>query len=44
MSSTTLTNLNKIEASLWKATDQLRGNAKLTSGEYCMPVLGINRA
>ena len=41
MSSTALTNLNKIEASLWQAADQLRANSKLTSSEYCMPVLGV---
>ncbi len=41
MSSTALTNLNKIEASLWEAADQLRANSKLTSSEYCMPVLGV---
>jgi hypothetical protein len=36
-----LTHLNKIEASLWEAADQLRANSKLTSSEYCMPVLAI---
>jgi len=41
MSSTALTNLTKIEASLWEAADQLRANSKLTSSEYCMPVLGV---
>lgn len=41
MSSSALTNLNKIEASLWEAADQLRANSKLTSSEYCMPVLGV---
>jgi type I restriction enzyme M protein len=41
MSSTALTELNKIEASLWEAADQLRANSKLTSSEYCMPVLGV---
>ena len=40
MSSTALTELNKIEASLWEAADQLRANSKLTSSEYCMPVGG----
>ncbi len=41
MSNGALTNLTKIEASLWEAADQLRANAKLPSSEYCMPVLGI---
>ena len=41
MSSTALTHLTKIEASLWEAADQLRANSKLTSSEYCMPVLGV---
>ncbi|HEY4080846.1 MAG TPA: class I SAM-dependent DNA methyltransferase [Burkholderiaceae bacterium] len=31
----------QIEASLWDAADQLRANSKLTSSEYCMPVLGV---
>lgn len=34
-------NINKIEDSLWEAADQLRANSKLTSSEYCMPVLGV---
>ena len=41
MSSTALAELTKIEASLWEAADQLRANSKLTSSEYCMPVLGV---
>ncbi len=41
MSNSALTNLTKIEASLWEAADQLRANSKLTSSEYCMPVLGV---
>lgn len=41
MSSSASTHLNKIEASLWEAADQLRANSKLTSSEYCMPVLGV---
>jgi type I restriction enzyme M protein len=36
-----LKDLDKIEASLWEAADQLRANSKLTSSEYCMPVLGV---
>ena len=34
-------NISGIEASLWEAADQLRANSKLTSSEYCMPVLGV---
>ena len=33
--------ISKIEDSLWEAADQLRANSKLTSSEYCMPVLGV---
>jgi hypothetical protein len=36
-----LTALSRLEADLWEAADQLRANSKLTSSEYCMPVLGI---
>ena len=36
-----LTNIEKLEASLWDAADNLRANSKLTSSEYCMPVLGV---
>jgi type I restriction enzyme M protein len=31
----------QLEADLWEAADQLRANSKLTSSEYCMPVLGV---
>ena len=31
----------QIESNLWEAADQLRANSKLTSSEYCMPVLGV---
>ena len=34
-------NIAQIESSLWEAADQLRANSKLTSSEYCMPVLGV---
>ncbi len=34
-------NISQIESSLWEAADQLRANSKLTSSEYCMPVLGV---
>jgi hypothetical protein len=33
--------LSQLEDSLWAAADNLRANSKLTSSEYCMPVLGI---
>jgi len=41
MSTNHLGNLEKLEASLWEAADQLRANSRLTSSEYCMPVLGV---
>ncbi len=33
--------IEKLESALWDAADNLRANSKLTSGEYCMPVLGV---
>ena len=33
--------LTTLERDLWEAADQLRANSKLTSSEYCMPVLGV---
>ena len=33
--------IEKLEADLWDAADNLRANSKLTAGEYCMPVLGV---
>lgn len=36
-----LRDIEKVQARLWDAADQLRANSKLTSSEYCMPVLGI---
>ena len=41
MAHNALHNLEQIESSLWEAADQLRANSKLTSSEYCMPVLGV---
>jgi hypothetical protein len=41
MVSNALQNIEQLEASLWEAADQLRANSKLTSSEYCMPVLGV---
>ena len=34
-------NIEKLEADLWSAADNLRANSKLTSSDYFMPVLGI---
>jgi len=34
-------NLEQLETDLWAAADNLRPNSKLTSSEYCMPVLGV---
>src|SRR5450759_1886101 len=36
-----LENIEQVEAALWAAADNLRANSKLTSSEYCMPVLGV---
>jgi len=36
-----LETLERLESSLWEAADNLRANSKLTSSEYCMPVLGV---
>jgi type I restriction enzyme M protein len=33
--------IEKLEATLWDAADNLRANSKLTANEYCMPVLGV---
>ncbi len=41
MSANAFQNISKVEDSLWEAADQLRANSKLTSSEYCMPVLGV---
>src|SRR5471030_63875 len=41
MPQTQLQNIEKLETDLWAAADQLRANSKLTSSEYCMPVLGV---
>ena len=34
-------NIRKLEAELWEAADLLRAGSKLTSNQYCMPVLGL---
>ena len=36
-----LQNIEKLEADLWEAADNLRANSKLTSSDYFMPVLGV---
>jgi len=41
LSATAFLNIAQVEASLWEAADQLRANSKLSSSEYCMPVLGV---
>ena len=33
--------IRKLETELWEAADDLRANSKLTSNQYCMPVLGL---
>ena len=33
-------NIRKLEAELWESADLLRAGSKLTSNQYCMPVLG----
>ncbi len=41
MTSSPFDDIEKLEARLWEAADNLRANSKLTSSEYAMPVLGI---
>ncbi|MCD7708965.1 MAG: type I restriction-modification system subunit M [Clostridiales bacterium] len=33
--------IKKLEAKLWESADLLRAGSKLTSNQYCMPVLGL---
>jgi len=33
--------IRKLEADLWESADLLRAESKLTSNQYCMPVLGL---
>ena len=33
--------IKKLEADLWESADLLRAESKLTSNQYCMPVLGL---
>ena len=37
----TMINIRKLENELWEAADALRAGSKLTSNQYCMPVLGL---
>ena len=34
-------NIRKLESELWASADLLRAGSKLTSNQYCMPVLGL---
>lgn len=36
-----MNSIEQLESDLWAAADNLRANSKLTSSEYCMPVLGV---
>jgi type I restriction enzyme M protein len=37
----TFKDIEKLEADLWEAADNLRANSKLTSSDYFIPVLGV---
>ena len=41
MTQGTFKDIEKFEADLWEAADNLRANSKLTSSDYFMPVLGV---
>ena len=41
MNANTSNDIEKLEADLWEAADNLRANSKLTSSDYFMPVLGV---
>jgi type I restriction enzyme M protein len=41
MNGSSFKDIEKLEADLWSAADNLRANSKLTSSDYFMPVLGI---
>ena len=41
MTNETFKDIEKFEADLWEAADNLRANSKLTSSDYFMPVLGV---
>ena len=34
-------NIRQLESELWESADLLRAGSKLTSNQYCMPVLGL---
>ena len=34
-------NIRKLESELWESADLLRQGSKLTSSQYCMPVLAL---
>ena len=34
-------NIHKLESELWNSADLLRAGSKLTTNQYCMPVLGL---
>jgi len=34
-------NIRQLESELWESADLLRASSKLTSNQYCMPVLGL---
>ncbi|HCM17050.1 MAG TPA: N-6 DNA methylase [Firmicutes bacterium] len=36
-----MVNIRKLETDLWESADLLRAGSKLTSNQYCMPVLGL---
>src|ERR1039458_1965525 len=41
MTNDSFKDIEKLEADLWEAADNLRANSKLTSSDYFMPVLGV---
>jgi type I restriction enzyme M protein len=41
MTASSFKDIEKLEADLWEAADNLRANSKLTSSDYFMPVLGV---
>jgi type I restriction enzyme M protein len=41
MNGSVFQDIDKLEADLWSAADNLRANSKLTSSDYFLPVLGI---
>lgn len=41
MSTSSFKDIEKLEADLWEAADNLRANSKLNSSDYFMPVLGV---